>query len=582
MSPGKHPPNLPTQNGKEPIKLVAEMAKSSAEKINDEYKFKKRIATAYGKTKETVDEALGEIKGSKIYIGAGEKTKSAMTFVDTEVLGPIDGYLEKSGTKKVIRSASEITTSSYGKARAYIKPYFAPETPEALLISTKNELLYLNACMLQINRDQAEILANRLGAAITSKLAGAATVGGLMGLVSAFGTAGTGTAIASLSGAAATNATLAWVGGLLGGGMAAGAALTGGLALAVSAGVYKLLGSKARNFEELTDVERRIVESTGFLIAAINESLENKDISLSIQEAKLLLENTLKPLHELLKENAEKIVENLDVKNSVAFKQHAIIDFKNQTIDGFTFFIEEEIQARRKRYPEFAISGVIYALLTNSAVDDSKESQLALEAIRRVRGDWGDASESDISSELSEYGPEQIRGFANNAKGIYHERLFVENYNNSHDDTYAEMFGASNHPVSDVLIKSIGTDDVIAEYQLKASSGVQIVREHFEKYPDVDVLATDEIANKFQGVESSGISNDDITAHMNEVVTYIADNTIGDRVLHSAEMAGLVASGLAAIEILSGRRTASDAGVEAMKRVGIASTSTALVAYLFS
>ena len=59
-----------------------------------------------------------------------------------------------------------------------------------------------------------------------------------LGLVATFGTAGTGTAIASLSGAAATNATLAWIGGGTlaagGGGVAAGATImTGGVALIV-------------------------------------------------------------------------------------------------------------------------------------------------------------------------------------------------------------------------------------------------------------------------------------------------------------------------------------------------------------
>jgi hypothetical protein len=59
-----------------------------------------------------------------------------------------------------------------------------------------------------------------------------------LGLVATFGTAGTGTAIASLSGAAATNATLALIGGGTlaagGGGVAAGTTiLTGGTALIV-------------------------------------------------------------------------------------------------------------------------------------------------------------------------------------------------------------------------------------------------------------------------------------------------------------------------------------------------------------
>ena len=61
-------------------------------------------------------------------------------------------------------------------------------------------------------------------AAIAS-VGGAATGTGAMAAVSAFGTASTGTAISTLSGAAASNATLAWFGG---GAVAAGA---GGIAI---------------------------------------------------------------------------------------------------------------------------------------------------------------------------------------------------------------------------------------------------------------------------------------------------------------------------------------------------------------
>ncbi len=77
-----------------------------------------------------------------------------------------------------------------------------------------------------------------------------------MGIATTFGTASTGTAISSLSGAAATNAATAWLGGGAlaagGGGMAAGAAVltaipfVGG-AVATSAigyGIYKWHNSK--------------------------------------------------------------------------------------------------------------------------------------------------------------------------------------------------------------------------------------------------------------------------------------------------------------------------------------------------
>lgn len=85
---------------------------------------------------------------------------------------------------------------------------------------------------------------------------------GTLAAISAWGTAGTGTAIASLSGAAATNATLAFLGGgsvaAGGGGIALGSAiLTGGIALVAIAGtgavmiVYHIIDAK-KEFARIT------------------------------------------------------------------------------------------------------------------------------------------------------------------------------------------------------------------------------------------------------------------------------------------------------------------------------------------
>ena len=80
--------------------------------------------------------------------------------------------------------------------------------------------------------------------------AGTLTAYGALGAVGAFATASTGTAIGVLSGAAATNATLAWLGGGAiaagGGGIAAGTAVLGGLVAAPALLVTGFfLGSKA-------------------------------------------------------------------------------------------------------------------------------------------------------------------------------------------------------------------------------------------------------------------------------------------------------------------------------------------------
>lgn len=72
-----------------------------------------------------------------------------------------------------------------------------------------------------------------LGGLVSSATSGAATAASAYGLVGLLASASTGTAISALSGAAATNATLAWLGGGTlaagGGGVAAGTVVIGGL-----------------------------------------------------------------------------------------------------------------------------------------------------------------------------------------------------------------------------------------------------------------------------------------------------------------------------------------------------------------
>lgn len=102
---------------------------------------------------------------------------------------------------------------------------------------------------------------------------GAAAVGvavtpwAVTGAVSALATASTGTAISTLSGAAATNATLAWLGGGAisagGGGVAAGTAVLGALTATAAAGVAIIaIGTLASGFyaRKYTEAEKYIAD----------------------------------------------------------------------------------------------------------------------------------------------------------------------------------------------------------------------------------------------------------------------------------------------------------------------------------
>ena len=545
----------------------------------DKTNFDQKVQTG----KEIAKEAYQMTRESELVKDAKTLLSPAKSMIGGQVAKQAKSFLDHQKISEKIEKFTASASSGYGSARASIKPYFAPETPEELLLRTKDELLYINACILQISRSDSEKFAERLGRAVTSKLTGAAATAGLFGLVGNFGVASTGTAISTLSGAAANSSILASIGGLFGGGMAAGAVMSGGLMIAVSVGVYSLLGSEARKFDDLSDIEKQIVQATGLLIAAINENLADKNQTLSIEDAETLLETNLRPTHALLKKNADSIQNNLDLKNRIAFKQHAIFDLEKNVLDGFDHFIDNEKASRRINYPAYAIAGVIYALLNQEEIAQTKESRLVMDALRRSKNQWGSASDQEIGESLSNYDPEALKGLVNNVKGIYHEMLFIEDYNLAHDDSYAVMHASTSHPGSDIVIFTSDTDEVIAEYQFKSTSSERAVTEHFERYPDIEVMATEEIASKnIDGVESSGFTNAELTTDVEQTMAAISDTSVGDQVLESAGLTGLAAAGYQAIQVLNGEKAPHDIAKEGIKGAAVAGTTTALVAYFFS
>lgn len=104
------------------------------------------------------------------------------------------------------------------------------------------------------------IAASATGAAVGGAAAGAGVAAGAYAAAAAFGTASTGAAISGLSGIAARNATLAWLGGGSlasgGGGIAAGAATLANIALApLSLLPALVMAVKARNQSRRIDEE---------------------------------------------------------------------------------------------------------------------------------------------------------------------------------------------------------------------------------------------------------------------------------------------------------------------------------------
>lgn len=564
-------------NTKNAGKKIAEVAQQTDEKFDISAKASDIKQAVVSVSNQTIDLAVRISEKTELnkYVG------QANDALKTHFAEPAEKLIKKHALDRRWLEIADRIENKYGDIRSIIKPYFVPESAAELLINTKRELTYISACIMQINAGESEKLAGQFGAAIASKIAGAATVGGVFALVSAFGTAGTGTAIASLSGAAATSATLAWVGSLLGGGMATGAVLTGGLGIVVGLAAYKTLGSERRPFEQLSELEQRIVQSSWVLIAMIDDFLRDETGVFKPAVAQDVLDKSLLPLQSMLVENADSICMDLDRKHAVAFRQHVLIDYQRVVINGFAYYIESK-EVLQSHGVEYLVGGVFYALLSRTAVDGSEESQLVLDALRRSDNSLVDASESQLSDYLSSYDAEQLKGIANNVKGIYHEQLWVHHYNATHTDTYAQMFDATNHVGSDVEIRDSDTDQIINAYQLKATGSAAYVNHHLDRYPDTDVLVTSETAERMGSVQSSGISNDEITGKVTHDLDAIATNTIDDRVLNSAEVSAAIAAGHGLIEMLRGEKDFPQSAIDAAKRVGAASTATAITAYLFS
>jgi membrane protein implicated in regulation of membrane protease activity len=130
--------------------------------------------------------------------------------------------------------------------------------------------------MKDLSLKAQEVMIGGAGALGTGALVGVATYGGAM----MFATASTGTAIGSLAGAAATNATLAWFGGgalAAGGmGMAGGMAVLGGIVAGpVLAVGGMMLASKAR--EKLANAKRYQAEA--------NKEVEEMNNAICVLEA---------------------------------------------------------------------------------------------------------------------------------------------------------------------------------------------------------------------------------------------------------------------------------------------------------
>lgn len=176
-----------------------------------------------------------------------------------------------------------------------------------------------------------------------SALAGTVGVCGAYGLAGLIGTASTGTAIGTLSGAAATNATLAWLGGGAvsagGAGVAGGMVVLGGIALAPLAIFGMFLGTnkgkqqlnEAKNYSDQIDV---LVEKIITLIEELSQ----------VRRGCFLLHGSIHALNQVMAIQVESMSSITKRLGDRSFLTKNIIDPVKKHVFRLSLLTEEEAQ----------------------------------------------------------------------------------------------------------------------------------------------------------------------------------------------------------------------------------------------
>ena len=128
------------------------------------------------------------------------------------------------------------------------------------------------------------------------------------------------------------------------------------------------------------------------------------------------------------------------------------------------------------------------------------EQEEVFDAIRRGYSELENASSLEILAYFDSSSTDELRGHVSNIKGILFEQEVQDKF--SQMGIYSEIFESTNHPVTDMIVKE-------EEFQLKATESKGYINETLSENPNVEILATSEVANSLnnENVIDSGIND---------------------------------------------------------------------------
>ena len=192
----------------------------------------------------------------------------------------------------------------------------------------------------------------------------------------------------------------------------------------------------------------------------------------------------------------------------------------------------------------------------------------------------------------------QLQGWANGVKGKYFEVLVAEELNTGESigdiqlatGEVARIGEAANQPGWDIEI--IDRDgDIVEQVQLKATDNFSYVKTALDKYPDIRIIAPQELEDCADGMEellTTNIANANLESEVGEQLSELSEEAITD-VLHQSAEAGFdaipgISSTIIVVtetgQVLTGRSTVEESLRRGGARLGRSSVYSVIGAGL--
>lgn len=389
--------------------------------------------------------------------------------------------------------------------------------------------------------------ARYVGRFIGGKVAGVTAMSLFYSAVATFGTASTGTAIGTLSGAAATNATLYWIGGLVGGGVAAGTTVMTFGAAAIGAGAVlawnKFFKTKPRKLTDLLSWEKRILCSCDILLRSLEPQgklTASSLIEMSRPEERHLFSKygiapLLKELDFVQQSDTRKkhLKENLMRKNrnkltkahnrlrwwsdgfSRTYPRKPTLKSQHQhkkSAHGLIGFLKRMFKRKRLNQeaqpPEVnavassAIFMTFHSFLEKRNQPINFEQSLVLDALRRAETGLNSASTEHLAEYIRALSPERLSHLVSQTKREFHKHLLSHSQEKRDPAFDVEQALAQCAPGYD--IEYALQDNCIRRAQISDKTSLDLLHEHLGPIPQKTKIASDVFIALINGLGSDG------------------------------------------------------------------------------